>query len=532
MTKNLTWRIILVTVVILTGLFYLMPSVTIGLPSWWTNKVDKIHLGLDLQGGMHLITEVQTEKAIENTLNQYVQSLEEILDEHKIPFIEIVLRKDQTVAVEFLDDSADEKFIKIMDDYFPSLKKIKTERGEELHRPVFKLDGDEIRNIKDSAVKQALETIRNRIDQFGVSEPTIQRQGDDRILIQLPGIKDPERAKKLLRQTALLEFKLVNDEDSIDEALKGNTPPGSEILYKDAMNKETGKVTKVPFLLKARTLLTGNLLSDAQVKIDSTRFNDPYVSIRFNQKGAKIFKRVTTENVNKRLAIILDNKVYSAPVIREPIPGGRAQISGSFTLEEANDLAIVLRAGSLPAPIKILEERTVGPSLGKDSIEKGIRSIIIGSILVVLFIIIYYKFSGLVANLALLFNIILIFGVLAGFKATLTLPGIAGIVLVIGMAVDANVLIFERIREEIRSGKTTWSSIDGGYSKAFLTIIDANVTTLIAAVVLFQFGTGPVKGFAVTLCIGIMASLFTAIVVTRIIFDYLVIEKKVKKISV
>ena len=532
MARNLSWRILLVLIVILTGLFYLTPSLTSSVPSWWTNVVDKIRLGLDLQGGMHLIIEVQTEKAVENALAQYVENLEEVLDENKIPFIEITLRKDKSIAVEFLDDSSNERFLDTMSDYFSSLQKTKPETGPEFYRPVFKLEEEEIKNIENLSVKQALETIRNRIDQFGVSEPTIQRQGENRIIIQLPGVKDPERAKELLRRTAMLEFKLVNDEDSLEKALEGTPPPDSEILYMQSVNKETGRVIKNPILLEKRTLLTGDLLVDAQVRVDSTQFNDPYVSIKFNAKGAKIFKRITTANVNKRLAIVLDNNVHSAPVIRDAISGGRAQIEGAFTMEEANDLAIVLRAGSLPAPVKTLEERTVGPSLGKDSIEKGIRSIIIGAALVVIFIMLYYKFSGLVANIALLFNIILIFGALAGFNATLTLPGIAGIVLVIGMAIDANVLIFERIREEIRSRKTTWAAIDGGYSKAFSTIIDANVTTIIAAVVLFQFGTGPIKGFAITLSVGILASLFTAIVVTRVIFDYLVIEKKAKRISI
>lgn len=532
MARNLSWRILLVVIVMLTGLFYLTPSLTSNVPSWWTKVVDKIHLGLDLQGGMHLIIEVQTEKAVDNALAQSVENLEEVLDENKIPFIEVMLRKDKSIAVEFLDDSSSKKFFDTMSDYFSTLEKTKTETGPGFYRPVFRLKEDEIEHIENLSVKQALETITNRIDQFGVSEPTIQRQGEKRILIQLPGVKDPERAKDLLRRTAMLEFKLVNDEDSLEKALEGTVPPDSEILYMQSVNEQTGQSIKTPMLLKKRTLLTGDLLVDARVRIDSTQFNEPYVSIKFNAKGAKIFKRVTTANVNKRLAIILDNNVYSAPLIREAIPGGRAQIEGAFSIEEANDLAIVLRAGSLPAPVKTLEERTVGPSLGKDSIEKGIRSIIIGAALVVIFIILYYKVAGLIANIALLFNIILIFGTLAGFKATLTLPGIAGIVLVIGMAIDANVLIFQRIREEVLSGKTTWAAIDGGYAKAFSTIIDANTTTIIAAVVLFQFGTGPIKGFALTLSIGILASLFTAIVVTRVIFDYLVIEKKVNKISI
>jgi preprotein translocase subunit SecD len=482
---------------------------------------------------MHLITEVQTDKAIENTLSQYVQTLEEVLDEEKIPFIEITLRKGQTIAVELLDQSNNEKFAEVMKKNFPALSSLKPETGENFYRPLFGLDKNEIRSVKDSAVKQALETIRNRIDQFGVTEPNIQRQGEDRILIQLPGLSDPERAKRLLKQTAMLEFKLVNDEDSVQKALEGRVPPENEILYEETVDKETGIVTaRTPLLVKKRTLLTGDMLVDAQPQIDSAQYNRPYVSIKFNAKGAKIFKTVTTNNVGKRLAIVLDNVVKSAPVIREPIGGGRAQIEGSFTLEEAKDLAIVLRAGSLPAPIKILEERTVGPSLGKDSIDQGIRATVIGSLLVLLFMVFYYKLSGLIADLALVLNMVIIFAVLAGFEAALTLPGIAGIVLTLGMAVDANVLIFERIREELRAGKTIWASVDAGYAKAFSAIFDSNLTTVLAAAILFQFGTGPVKGFAVTLCVGIMASFFTAIFVTRVVFDYFVLVKKVKSVSI
>ena len=530
MARNLLWRFIIVAVVVLTGVIFLLPSVTENLPSWWKERVDKIHLGLDLQGGMHLITEVQTEEALENALDQSSQNIEEVLDEEKVPFIEIILRKNRTIAIELLDASDDDKFRTIMEKEFPNLKRVDTEKEKDLYRPIFQLDENESQHIKDLAVRQALETIRNRIDQFGVTEPTIQRQGKDRILIQLPGVKDPERAKDLLITTAMLEFKLVNREASWEEALKGKVPPDSQILYEEVKNKETGTVIdKRPWLLKKRTLLTGDRLVDARVSLDSAQ---PYVSLRFDSKGAKIFKTVTAANVGEQLAIVLDNVVESAPVIKDAISGGRAQITGSFTMQEAKDLAIVLRAGALPAPIKFLEERTVGPSLGKDSIDKGLNSIKIGALLIVVFIIIYYKFSGIVANLALAFNIILIFGALAAFKATLTLPGIAGIVLVIGMAIDANVLIFERIREEVRSGKTTWASIDGGYSKALFTIIDANITTIIAAIVLFQFGTGPIKGFALTLMIGIAASLFTAIVVTRLIFDYLVIQRKREKISI
>jgi preprotein translocase subunit SecD len=385
--------------------------------------------------------------------------------------------------------------------------------------------------LKKLAVEQSLETIRNRIDQFGVTEPDIIPEGNDRMVIQLPGIKDSARAKNLIGKTALLEFKLVDEEHGMDEALKGHVPEGSVITYGSIMDRETGRRTNVPYLLKSKTLLTGSSLESAQVKI-SDRFGEPHVALKFNAQGAKDFDRITGENVKKRLAIVLDGTVHSAPVIQEKISGGDAQITGSFTMEEARDLAIVLRAGALPAPVQILEERTVGPSLGQDSIDQGILATMIGSLLVVLFMAIYYKLSGLVADTALVINVILILGTLAAFKATLTLPGIAGTLLTVGMAVDANVLIFERVREEFRLGKTARAAIDAGYGKAFITIIDTHVTTIVAALFLFSFGTGPVKGFAVTLTIGLLASLFTAVFVTRIVFDYFVWNRKIQKLSI
>jgi preprotein translocase subunit SecD len=384
-------------------------------------------------------------------------------------------------------------------------------------------------HIKKMAVDQAVETITNRIDQFGVAEPDIRPQGRDRILVQLPGIKDPKRAIDIIGKTALLEFKLVDEDNSLEEALKGNIPSGDEILYQ--IKGEAGSQRKIPFLLKKRAVITGEYLTDARVQIDS-RYNEPYVSLSFDSRGARLFGQITGANIKKRLAIVLDGVVNSAPVIQDKITGGRAQITGRFTMEESRDLAIVLRAGALPAPVKIIEERTVGPSLGKDSINKGLKSMIIGGIVVILFMVFYYKFAGLLADLALLLNIVFIAAGLAFFGATLTLPGIAGIILIIGMAIDANVLIFERIREELRLGKTPRAAVDSGYSKALVTILDANITTLIAALVLFQFGTGPVKGFAVTLSIGIIASLFTAIFITRVIFDYFIIERGMKKVSI
>jgi preprotein translocase subunit SecD len=364
-----------------------------------------------------------------------------------------------------------------------------------------------------------------------VSEPEITLQGTDRILIQLPGVKDPQRAKSLIGRTALLEFKLVDEEGDLDAALKGNIPEGDIILYQRAVDPQTGGVKKVPFLLREKTMMTGEVLKDARIALDS-QFHEPYISLEFDDIGAKLFEQITGANVKKRLAIILDDNVYSAPVIQERIAGGRAQITGRFTTDEASELAIVLRAGALPAPVKIIEERTVGPSLGQDSIRQGLISILISAAIIVLFMIFYYRISGLIADIALILNVILVFAVLALLRATLTLPGIAGLVLSVGMAVDANILIHERIKEELRWGKTIRAAIDQGYHRAFTTIIDSNLTTVIAALFLYQFGTGPVKGFAVTLFWGIVANIFTAVFITRCIFDYLTLKVKIKKLSI
>jgi len=396
---------------------------------------------------------------------------------------------------------------------------------------LLEMNPTEAKGIEESAVRQGLETIRNRVDQFGVAEPIIVPQGDKEILVQLPGIKEPQRAIELIGRTALLEFKLVDEENSLEEALKGNLPPGSEILYEKKTERDTGVVTRRPYLLKKRALMSGDVLTDARMRIKSD-FNEPYVSMDFDSRGARLFDQITAENVKKRLAIVLDNNVYSAPVIQERISGGKAQISGSFTPEEATDLAIVLRAGALPAPVKIIQNVTVGPSLGQDSIDKGLRAAIIGSILVVVFMIVYYGLSGLLADWALFLNIVFLMGALASMRATLTLPGIAGVILAIGMAVDSNVLMFERMREELRLGKMVRAAVDSGYDKALFTIIDSHVTTLITAVVLFQFGTGPIKGFAVTLSLGVVINLFSSLIGTKVIFDWVNFKRQLKRLSI
>jgi len=524
--KNFSWKLVLVFVVILAAIIYILPSLK---PALWPHK--QINLGLDLQGGMHLVLEVDTEKALESTVERISQEIREQLKKERIRNVAIDRVEGIKISARIKKEGSIEKFRALLDDEFRDLRELSDRKVDGVQTIMMDIPDSDRDQIEKLAVDQALETIRNRIDQFGVSEPDIRRQGENRILIQLPGIKDTQRAKDLIGKTALLEFKLVDDTQSLDSALNGNLPPGREILYQIDEDPQTQRTSKTPFLLKKRTLLTGAYLTDARVQIDS-QFNEPYVSINFDKKGARIFERITGDNVQKRLAIVLDNSVYSAPVIQEKIAGGQARITGRFTTEEARDLAIVLRAGALPAPVNILEERTVGPSLGADSIRKGLISMCIGGLLVIIFMVIYYKTAGLIADVALLLNILLIGAGLAGFQATLTLPGIAGIILTIGMAVDANVIIFERIREEMALGRTPRAAIDAGYKRATLTILDANVTTLIAALVLFQFGTGPVKGFAVTLSLGVIASLFTSLVLSRMIFDYILMNRKVKTLSI
>jgi preprotein translocase subunit SecD len=521
--KNLYWRTSLILAVMIAAAVYVLPTFK---PGVWPHK--KINLGLDLQGGMHLVLEVDTEKALEGALERRSLDIRELLKKERIRYEEISRQKNEGIRVSVANTENIEAFKKLLTKELSDLEQNDSSKADDLFKVFLTIPSAEADQIKSMATSQALETIRNRIDQFGVSEPDIRSQGDNRILIQLPGVKDTKRAKDLIGKTAQLEFKLVDEVHSLDAARSGSVPPGSELAEPYS---ETPGEKSTPYLLKKQTLLTGADLKDARVEFDS-QFNEPYVSIEFNRKGARIFEQVTGENVKKRLAIVLDNKVHTAPVIQEKIAGGQARITGSYTLEEAKDLAIVLRAGALPAPVKVLEERTVGPSLGTDSINTGLLSMIIGFAIVVVFMAIYYMGAGLIANLALVLNILLIAGGLAAFGATLTLPGIAGIILTIGMAVDANVLVYERIREELDIGKSAHAAVDAGYERATLTILDANVTTLIAALVLFQFGTGAVKGFAVTLSLGVVASVFTALIVSRVIFDFFLLNRKIKQLSI
>ncbi len=522
--KLFTFKRVLILGIIVAAMVYLAPTF-LGI---WPHKT--INLGLDLQGGMHLVLEVQNDKAVEAELERNVHELKKELRNEGIKHLGISRLANNTIQADLQGEENKNGFETIISKEFANLIIPSPEKTGDGYSFRLSLPDEEMAMIKKMATEQALETIRNRIDEFGVNEPDIRIQGDNRILLQLPGITDPERAKELIGKTAQLTFQLVDEEGNVDSALAGSSPVGSEILYQNRFDPTTRITSKVPFLIKKQVLLDGSLLINARVEFD--QFQQPQVGIEFNRKGATIFDRITGANVTKRLAIVLDKTVYSAPVIQDRIAGGKAIITGQFSLEEAKDLAIALRAGSLPAPVKIIEERTVGPTLGSDSVRMGLVSMMVGGALILLFMPIYYKGAGLIADIALMVNIVLIGGGLAAFQATLTLPGIAGIILTIGMAVDANVIIYERIKEELQSGKTALAAVHAGFDRAALTILDANITTLIAAIVLFQFGTGPIKGFAVTLGIGIVASMFTALVLSKSIFDFMLRHKKASTISI
>ncbi|MCX7914235.1 MAG: protein translocase subunit SecD [Thermodesulfovibrionales bacterium] len=540
MRKGIIWRVILIVFILALSIVFFLPNTPLfeHMPKWWKDVMPNkgIVLGLDLQGGLHLVFEVEEDKAVDIATERAITTLKGFLEKKNL---KAEIKKDGLFIL-VSPNTVDLK--KAIEETYPTLSLIDSKEYLK-----YKFSDREIDNIKKSASEQVLEIIRNRIDQFGVAEPTIHRQADNEIVIQLPGVKDPKRAIELIGRTAILEFKLVNDESPVAaelpsiispeeekallEKFKGKIGDEDEILFQRVINKETGAVSKIPHLLKKQVLLTGDLLSEARVNIDQ-RFNEPYVSLTFNSLGAKIFEEITGQNVKKRLAIILDGNIYSAPVIQEKISGGNAQITGNFTLDEAKDLAVVLRAGALPAPVKMIQNVTVGPSLGQDSIDAGKLAGIVAAILVIGFMIIYYKLSGLVADFAVFLNIIFLLGAMASLNATLTMPGIAGIILAIGIAVDSNVLMFERIREELRAGKTPKAAIESGYKKAFWTIFDSHVTTLITALVLFQFGTGPIKGFAVTLSLGIAINLFTALIGTKTIFDILYSGRDIKRLSI
>ncbi|MDP6873766.1 MAG: protein translocase subunit SecD [Alphaproteobacteria bacterium] len=522
------WKIVLVAVLCVLGVVFTLPNFVSeqtaeGLPDWLPHK--QVNLGLDLQGGSHLLLEVEAEVVVQERLAALVDSVRPALRGKRIGYrnlgqqndaVTVTIRKPEQLELALTEirklavpvqgnaiagiTGGQDIVVEVVNDNQISIT----------------LTEEAIRERRRSAIEQSIEIVRRRIDELGTREPTIQRQGDERILVQVPGLQDPERLKNILGKTAKMVFRLVDVTTSPAEILGGaRTPPGSELLESDERTADGGPADM--YVVRKRIMVSGDTLVDSAATFQD---NMPVVSFRFDSVGAKRFGDATAKNVGRPFAIVLDRRVISAPVIREPILGGTGIISGNFTVQEVQDLALLLRAGALPAPLKILEERTVGPALGADSIAAGKVACVIAFIAVMIFMVLSYGIFGLAADLALLINLFLIMGALSVLQATLTLPGIAGIVLTIGMAVDANVLVFERIREEIRTGKTPFAAMEAGYQRAVGTIFDANITTLIAAVILFAMGSGPIKGFSITLGIGIVTSVFTAVMVTRMMLVF------------
>ncbi|MGF1641779.1 MAG: protein translocase subunit SecD [Rhodospirillales bacterium] len=502
------WKTVAVLALCAAGMAFAAPNLLSApdaeaLPGWLPGK--QINLGLDLQGGSHLLLEVDTATVIRERLESLVDSMRIELRRERIRYTGLGI--EGTAAVVTIGDAEQrEAARRLLAPLDPG-----TATTFEGDRLTLALTDQAITQRISSAVDQSIEIIRRRIDETGVREPTIQRQGADRVLVQLPGIDDPERVKALIGKTAKMTFHLVDDAGDLSEAMAGRVPPGTMLVPSADEIDVQGRPRQ--YLVQRRVMVSGENLVDAQPTFQQ---GEPVVSFRFDTLGGRRFGDATSKNVGRLMAIVLDGKVISAPRIREPILGGSGVITGRFSVPEANDLALLLRAGALPAPLSVLEERSVGPGLGADSIAAGKVASIVGLILVTVFVIAAYGLFGLMAVIALTVNMILIIAALSVLQATLTLPGIAGIVLTIGMAVDANVLIFEYIREEIRAGRTPISAIEAGFSRSLTTIIDANVTTLIAAVLLYSFGSGPVRGFAVTLAIGIVTSVFAATMVTRL----------------
>jgi len=512
------------TVAILIATFALCALVVPNFfPDRWIQAMPKwaqrqLVLGLDLQGGSHILLEVDS-AAVRREMAQNLQDdVRRLLREARIPYTGLALRNNVIEVRITREGDVEAARKKLFDELSRPLGGLLSATGQ---RSIDITQGSGgliqltitqpaiIERIRQ-AVDQSIQIVERRVNELGTVEPSIQRQGVDRVLVQVPGLQDPQRLKELLGKTAKLTFRLVDQSMPPDQALQGRAPPDSEILQGPA------KEGKPSYLIEKRIMVSGEDLTDAQPGFDQ-RTSEPIVTFRFNTSGARKFGRVTQENVGRPFAIVLDNEVISAPVIREPILGGSGQISGSFTVEQANDLAILLRAGALPAPLTIIEERTVGASLGQDSIEAGKLATYVGCALVVVYMFATYGLFGLFANIAVAINVAMIFGILSLLGATLTLPGIAGIVLTVGMAVDSNVVIYERIREEARSGRSVISAIDVGFNEALRTIIDANITQLISALVLFYIGTGPVRGFALTLAIGLGTTMFTAVSLVRLI---------------
>ena len=505
------------------------PEATVkGWPAWAQRR---LVLGLDLQGGSYLLLEVDSNYVKKEKLDQIRDDIRRSLRDAKIGYTGLAVRNDAAEVRISRDTDVGNALAKLRELSQPLGGLLGSSGQRSLE--VSDAGGGLIRITVPQAaiterirqtIEQSIQIVERRVNQLGTVEPVIQRQGTDRILVQVPGLQDPSRLKELLGKTAKMEFRMVDPTVPPDQAQQGRVPPDSEVLMSSTS-------PKTPYVIKKQVLVSGGDLTDAQPGFDQ-RSGEPIVSFRFNTSGSRKFAQATSENVGQPFAIVLDNEVISAPVIREPITGGSGQISGSFTVQQANDLAILLRAGALPAPLTVIEERTVGPGLGQDSIEKGELAAYVGSIMVIVFMLVTYRLFGVFANVAVAINVAMIFGVLSLLNATLTLPGIAGIVLTVGIAVDSNVLIYERIREELRGGRNAISAIDAGFKRALSTILDSNITTFLAAAVLFYIGTGPVRGFAVTLGIGIITTVFTAFTLTRLIVAWWVRWKRPQTVPI
>lgn len=522
--------------IILTALFVCLCAVPNFFPeaqvkSWpaWAQR--RLVLGLDLQGGSYLLLEIDANSVKKDKLDQIRDDVRRALRDAKIGYTGLAVKGD-AVEVRVSRDTDQATALAKLRELSQPLGGLLGSSGQR-SLDVTDAGGGLIRlTIPEAAIndrlrqtiEQSIQIVERRVNELGTVEPLIQRQGNDRILVQVPGLQDPTHLKELLGRTAKMEFRMVDTSVSPDQAQAGRVPPDSEVLM-------SASSPKVPYVIKKQVLVSGGDLTDAQPGFDQ-RTNEPIVSFRFNTAGSRKFAQATTENVGQPFAIVLDKEVISAPVIREPITGGSGQISGNFTVQAANDLAVLLRAGALPAPLTVVEERTVGPGLGQDSIDKGELAAYVGSIMVIVFMLVTYRLFGVFANIAVVINVAMIFGLLSLLNATLTLPGIAGIVLTVGIAVDSNVLIYERIREELRGGRNAISAIDAGFKRALATILDSNITTFIAAAVLFYIGTGPVRGFAVTLGIGIITTVFTAFTLTRLIVAWWVRWKRPQTVPI
>ncbi len=511
--KTLNFRVVIFAFALIFGVVFSIPSLT------QSDSGKKITLGLDLQGGLHMLLGIKSEIAIESRIKSMAASVKYIFDDEEIIFDDLRMLDGEEITFELLDSDDVVKAKKLLKEELPGT--VLSEKGLKFS---LKMTDEEVARTEQNAIQQAVDTIRNRLNEFGLAEPTVAKQGEDKILVEVPGIKtqeDEQRIRELIARAAHLQLMAVDE----DRAARVETMSADEAKsFGDVILTDVNTPEK--YLLRAIPVLDGSMLTDAKVGFDES--NQPVINFTLNGQGAKIFGDFTAKSIGKRMAVVLDNKVYSAPNIRERIGGGRVQISGNFKLAEAHDLAIALRSGALLAPVYVMEKRSVGPSLGADSIKASSIALVLGFILVVIFMVLYYGVAGVVANVALIGNLFLILAIMSLFGATLTLPGMAGIVLTVGMAVDANVIISERIRELLYQGKSIGKSIEDGYSNAFTAIWDANVTTLIAATVLYVYGTGAIKGFALTMSIGILASMLTAIVGTHGIYQWILprIDKK------